>query len=442
MNNTTLPNTLCEKRIFLQIFVLLFVCVLISFSQLAILTKMLILINFILFSIIFILHGINFFSSYFLFYIVSALYITLRYLIIPIDENVLDIVLGYFSIIVLIITLFSSISKKISFTYLQKIKLRTAKSYKKGLLIFGFLYLLLYFFLIGQNVTNLNPTEIIAQSILLRKQISSGATLYLYQLLQFLSYMVLLLSILIDYQNEQKTKYRLYSIIIILLLCLPLGSRGAVVYNIVYYLLYDFFLFRKINLLKLSFIGLVCISFTAWYGKARSNETNVDTNEAMQYVFSRFDAIDNYAQVYPYMKQDINIGASVYNLALQPIPRTLMPQKPYLFNTFLTEKYFPSSFMADVTYDFSAIPEALYNFGILGIFLLGTYLGFVFKLLSDLLYFVKKQKMVVGAIVYCNFFMYPLFVFIVGWINSGTSIAIINSIISTIITVQIIKAKR
>lgn len=436
-------NIRVEGRIIIILSCLFLVAILLIFSHFSILTKFLLFIIYCLFGLIFSLKGIKLLNVYFLFFILTNLYLTLRYFIIKVNEIILDWILFYFIIILFIIFLFAIPKRYFKFGIIQKLSLYTVSVYKRRLVIFFILYLCLYYFVVARNLHSFNILIILAHSLVIRENLSSAGSFYFSLILAFLSNLVFLIALIIDYLNADRTKYRIWFLIIIILLSLPLGSRGTIVFDILEYLILNYLVFKKFSLIKITLIGIAGIVFIGWYGKIRNGgETTSSSMNMLRFVFSRFDAIDNYISIYPYINGQRSYGSSFSSIILQPVPRSIYRDKPLLFNTFLTQRYYPQAYSDNVTFDFSVFPEALYNFGQIGLILLGIYLGIVFKFIND--FFSRAYQSndpCFCAIIYSQLYLYPIFVLISGWIDSGTTIAIVSGLINLFFTILLINGR-
>lgn len=199
----------------------------------------------------------------------------------------------------------------------------------------------------------------------------------------FISTIVKLLFILLILKHLRNGKMLMGSIILIIALIysIPYGSNSFTVsFILIFIILYtevirkgnvSFRFYSFIAILSMLIIFLISIQYLLRWGLPYSVSEinivliiNIFLNRFFENYFGLFLERFDYEFLY---------GLSFLNLFLQPIPRFIFPEKPYLTDDYITYKYF---FEQDALLQFGTIAEGYINFGILGAFLWGVMASF------------------------------------------------------------------
>lgn len=213
---------------------------------------------------------------------------------------------------------------------------------------------------------------------------------------------------------------------IALILSLVLGSKGIFLSVLLApFLLYNYFI-KCIKIMHL-FIFSLCASLLLLLYMYMTNL--LDTFESFDFLFalsiikSRLDVLDNLN----YFIEEFSNGNlqpdyfySFFSAPMQFIPRNIYPEKPQLFSSEITRIIMPDVFYENVTFDFSAIAEGVYNFGLLGFLIPGMIIGIVLKQINY--YYEHGNKFFIFSFVYLSFSGFPISLFSSGFIAASSVI--------------------
>lgn len=218
--------------------------------------------------------------------------------------------------------------------------------------------------------------------------------------------------------------YKIKSMLFVWLLVLAcaamaLGSRGQII----------------IPLFQLIFAAAVCtrnyvkllvwfapplifftVAFSTWFLAMREGGGDAPDDYS---IFDRFDAYNNWLEGLQDGGVQISFGESLWNAIAQFVPRSMFPEKPFYFSTEMTRRFFPNASELGINLDFGGIAESVYNFHLFGPFLFGIFIGWMCRLLYQILKLVRSGGSPVLAVIYAQGLLLPASFFFVGWINSN-----------------------
>lgn len=213
---------------------------------------------------------------------------------------------------------------------------------------------------------------------------------------------------------------------IALILSLVLGSKGIFLSVLLSpFLLYNYFI-KRIKIMQLFVFSLftsILFLIFMYMTNLLSSFESFDLLSALSIIKSRLDVLDNLN----YFIEAILNGNlqpdyfySFFSAPMQYIPRNIYPEKPQLFSSEITRIIMPSVFYENVTFDFSAIAEGVYNFGLLGFLIPGMIIGFVLKQINY--YYEHGNKFFIFSFVYLPFSGFPISLFSSGFIAASSVI--------------------
>lgn len=251
---------------------------------------------------------------------------------------------------------------------------------KKIILIFIIIAIVLFVRKIGiSNITTIF-SNVLGNRILFQNEGGLYTQTIILILLQFSLY----LFIVSLFEKHGKFKFSFFLIFILavnLFIPMTLGGRGMIFTPILMTIYIMSQYSKSNNYVFLIFLGVFVVLFSGWYGMFRDGivETDSGSGDFIKNVLDRYVQLDNLTRL-SNNKVDIPFGKSVVDFLYSPIPRSLFPDKPYNFNSQMTQIYLPLQFQNKIVSDFTAIGELLINFGIVGV----AVGGFVFGKLIDI----------------------------------------------------------
>ena len=229
-------------------------------------------------------------------------------------------------------------------------------------------------------------------------------------------------------KNKKKASFGLkmgFAAIFALLeiIAFSLGGRGEIIFPLLALLFIYEKLKNKIDYKKIVLIFIAIIAFSGWYGLVRdgANNNEISAGSSIQNVLDRYVQLDNLIR-FSSDPVDIKVGQSFYDFIASPIPRNLLPNKSYPFNSQMTSIYLPEQFSKKIVSDFTAISELYYNFGHVGIFVGGLVFGIFINYLS---YLFIHSKRTFFLIFYPFLMLKPMSIFYGGMINSTVNMMLI-----------------
>ena len=159
-------------------------------------------------------------------------------------------------------------------------------------------------------------------------------------------------------------------------------------------------------------------------------------------VIKGLNPFDNFLLVlekFPY-DRELLWGASFWHLLVQPVPRCLWPEKPYLFNAEMMRQFKPISFRAGIGSTFSGLAELYVNLYWAGIIVGGALFGFLAKVLNA--YYYKEKQNPGYLFWYKEIYMLPVSWLAVGFINTSKNINLVILTILSLLFLACVKEKR
>ncbi|KHT43159.1 O-antigen polymerase [Vibrio sinaloensis] len=306
----------------------------------------------------------------------------------PKDDLVLP--LFYYLIFIFFFTLALIIkNKKIILITYKNLSNRVVVS--STLIIRSFVLVTIGIAVYATKMGTLNPVELISNVLANRIDMQNSGGLYV----QTFVLLILQTSLFINAVMYFKTKNRLLllSTFIILvinfLVTFTLGGRGMIIVPILMLFFYKYKITGRSDWIRIISFVFVFIIFSGWYGMYRDGVTSVNNtiviSDVLGNILDRYVQFDNFIRVVK-NPVDYYIGQSFVDFLSSPIPRSIFPDKPYNFNSQMTQIYHPAQAERFLVTDFTMLSELLLNFGIVGIvvgsFLFGrliSYLNFAYN---------------------------------------------------------------
>jgi len=219
--------------------------------------------------------------------------------------------------------------------------------------------------------------------------------------------------------------------IVLEIIAFSLGGRGEIIFPILALIFIYEKTKTKIDYKKFIIIFLAIIAFSGWYGLVRdgAERNSINTNSTIQNVLDRYVQLDNLIR-FSSEPIEVKVGQSFYDFVFSPIPRSVMPNKTYPFNSQMTNIYLPEQFSRKIVSDFTAISELYYNFSYIGIFIGGLIFGLILNYLSHL--FISDKR-IFFLMFYPFLMLKPMSIFYGGMINSTANMMLILEIVLFII---------
>lgn len=263
-----------------------------------------------------------------------------------------------------------------------------------------------------------------------RRSFQNNGGLYYQTVLLLLIQSALYINIIVLYQNKNIPMNKfliLFTFGILFFITFSLGGRGMILIPILMFIFYKYKFSKKVNWGRVTIITITFAIFSGWYGLYRDG-VKTGNGFSMQSIYDFFENILNrYVQFDNFIRLvnnpiDFTIGKSTVDFIFSPIPRSIWPDKPYNFNSQMTQYYLPDQFANLIVSDFTMLGELLVNFGVVGL----AFGSFIFGLLINYfnkIYIVSKD----------NFFYFwypfmilkPMSVLYGGMINSTVNMMIL-----------------
>jgi O-antigen polysaccharide polymerase Wzy len=236
---------------------------------------------------------------------------------------------------------------------------------------------------------------------------------------------------------------------VVFLLSIPFGSRGYLllpVLAVLWIIDSSRIVSRKpLNAFILLPILLAMILFSGFFGIYRQSGVGsaevdpalissllgrLDLQDFIEQLVVRFDSFDFFASIvnsFDRSSHDYLYGRSILDFIVQPIPRSLLPDKVYKTSAFLTQTFFPS-LPQTFTPEYGLITEAYINFGALGVFLGGALLGLIIRITEYIIYANISNASFI--LYYVSVIIVPLGWFLSGFNSDTTVMFLISSLLS------------
>jgi oligosaccharide repeat unit polymerase len=221
--------------------------------------------------------------------------------------------------------------------------------------------------------------------------------------------------------------------VIFCILTIPFGTRGYLIIPIISTLwLLNTLSPKNISIVKIVPILLIIVILSSLLLALRNNgfESTAESTPFEDFT-SRFDFFDFFSLTFssfPNSDSGFIWGRSIIDFLIQPIPRSIIPDKVYKTSAFLTSillPHYPKTF----TPEYGLITELYINFGLPGILFGSMAFGCAMRRLENFLEMSKKNPFILFW--YCSIVMAPL-----GWFMSGISSDItINVLVNTFLTI-------
>lgn len=284
-------------------------------------------------------------------------------------------------------------------------------------------------------VSGINPY---VNPIEYRWYMSSGGMDYISQLFLFLLSSCLYINLLIDFRFSARN---IVVFLVFLLLTIGLGRRGIVVIGFMMTALFWHNLRHRIKPLRLLVFFIPLVIFIVVAGVQRMipadsfSERIVMLWQFMQHLglktivsqlLVNFDSFRNslyFFDQYNNVYDNFHFFQPILDFLLQPIPRSLMHDKPLLFSIEMTKQFLPSVYENGASFDFGEVAEGYYIAGPIGIAILAAINGIVTRTLVSL--YGKNRRHLSFMFLYTFLIFLPTYWFKGGMINSFASIAAI-----------------
>ena len=242
-------------------------------------------------------------------------------------------------------------------------------------------------------------------------------------------------------------------LMVILFIFMSFGVRGMPINVIISLLISYHYLKRRIPVVVLGVIvaGIIFfIMFAGLYRAAAIENTpvpevlmqlsEIPAQSYLSVFLDRIDALPNFMTVlegFPTSSMDFGYGSTFLNFIVQPFPRSIFPEKPYLIGDLFTQQFFPSDY-GWVTKDPSIFGELYMNLHIGGIVLGMFLLGMICRIFQA---YIEKNRNNKGVILfYTQVFGFPAFYLNTGF-NSSTTIGFLFCLVFVLVFLNLIRSK-
>ncbi|MEO1782571.1 hypothetical protein BAU18_002183 [Enterococcus diestrammenae] len=194
---------------------------------------------------------------------------------------------------------------------------------------------------------------------------------------------IFIIAIFENYGRFKISLFLIGTIFLNILIPMTLGGRGMIFTPIIMTVFIITTYSKKTNYLFLFLLGIVIILFSGWYGMFRDGivDSTVGTSDLIKNVLDRYVQLDNLIRLVN-SPVDFPFGKSFIDFLYSPFPRSIFPDKPYNFNSQMTQIYLPLQFQNKIVSDFTAIGELLINFKFLGVLFGGFFFGKVIDIFN------------------------------------------------------------
>ena len=293
----------------------------------------------------------------------------------PKDDLVLPLL--YYLIFIFFFTLALLIkNKKIKFISYKNISSRVV--IRSTLIIRSFVLVTLGFAIYGIKMGTLNPAELISNVLANRIDMQNSGGLYVQTLVLLTLQTALFINAIIYFKTKNKLLLLTTFIILVInfLVTFTLGGRGMIIVPILMLFFYKYKITGRSDWLRITLFIFIFVIFSGWYGMYRDGVTS-DSNaivisDVLGNILDRYVQFDNFIRVVK-NPVDYHFGQSFVDFLSSPIPRSIFPDKPYNFNSQMTQIYHPEQAERFLVTDFTMLSELLLNFGVIGI-VIGSFL--------------------------------------------------------------------
>ncbi|MFB1052062.1 O-antigen polymerase [Paraliobacillus sp. JSM ZJ581] len=280
------------------------------------------------------------------------------------------------------------------------------------------------FFIYFAKIGTVDFSYLVSNLLDNRRIFQNSGGLYFQTIILLLIQTALYINVIIAYlYKKEKWSWVIYLILVInIFITFTLGGRGMIILPIISIFFYKFKITNIVEWKKIFLFGSFFIVFSGWYGLFRDGLTTgfitslkqLRLVEFIENILNRYVQFDNFIKLVG-SPTDFTFGKSFVDFILSPIPRSILPDKPYNFNSQMTQIYHPEQFDNFIVTDFTVLGELLLNFGILGL----VFGGFIFGILIG--YFNKIYTTFNDAFFYLWYpfmMLKPMSILYGGMINS------------------------
>lgn len=149
----------------------------------------------------------------------------------------------------------------------------------------------------------------------------------------------------------------------------------------------------------------------------------------------RFDAFDNFCYILADYS-NFKYGKSFIDFFFQPIPRSILPNKPQIFTSEMTALFRPDLFDQSIALTYSGFGEMYVNFGFLGIVFAGIWVGILIYHMESI--FIAARQSDFWLLWYISLYQYPFYILSSGFINDvGNINLIMYSVLCVFVTIYL-----
>ena len=192
---------------------------------------------------------------------------------------------------------------------------------------------------------------------------------------------------------------------------------------------YKYKIMGKVDWTRILIFSLILIVFSGWYGMFRdgvtSDNNTIAVADVLGNILNRYVQFDNFIRVVR-EPVDYSFGQSFVDFLSSPIPRSIYPDKPYNFNSQMTQFYHPEQAERFLVTDFTMLSELLLNFGIGGIVIGGFIFGRLISYFNYAYNYFKTDNLFLFW--YPFFMLKPMSYLYGGLINSTVNMMVLLEI--------------
>lgn len=249
-----------------------------------------------------------------------------------------------------------------------------------SLIMLSFILVLFALSIYILKMGTLNPSELIANVLGNRIEMQNSGGLYSQTLVLLILQTSLFINLIVLLKTKKKKYLASVSILLVInfLVTFTLGGRGMIIIPILVLFFYKYKITQRSDWIKIVFFSIAFLIFSGWYGMYRDGVTTESStiliSDVIGNVLDRYVQFDNFIRV---VRQPVDyyFGQSFVDFLSSPIPRSIYPDKPYNFNSQMTQIYHPIQAERFLVTDFTMLSELLLNFGVIGIVVGGFFFG-------------------------------------------------------------------
>ncbi|EPH5488521.1 oligosaccharide repeat unit polymerase [Vibrio vulnificus] len=295
----------------------------------------------------------------------------------PLEELVLPLI--YYNIFVFFFTL--ALIPRNKNIYYNRYRVIASRTVNGSNLIMISLFLVTFSILIyGFKMGTLSPQELVSNVLGNRIEMQNSGGLYVQTLILLILQTALFINTILLLKTKRK-KYFLsvtFLLVVNFLITFTLGGRGMIIVPILMLFFYRYKITGRTDWIKIIVISIAFLVFSGWYGMYRDGEVSehdsILISDVLGNILNRYVQFDNFIRVVR-DPVDYYFGQSFIDFLSSPIPRALYPDKPYNFNSQMTQVYHPEQAARFLVTDFTMLSELLLNFGVFGIVIGSIFFG-------------------------------------------------------------------